>query len=220
MRTESCFAKMFVLAMLATVLFSTSALAASDDFSADLISKDGENIIKGKLFLSGSNYRMDMNEEGEDISIIVDLGTGRTNVLIHSQKMFMTIKNGSMKSASNNPFESYKQSAERYGTKQTGTEKINGYKCKIMEISDEGKKLMTAWVCDKFEIPLKLIRSVEPYGEMELKNIKEGPIDKSLFKTPPEYQGMNMPNIAHPHSPEIESIRPDKKDSAKEKDAE
>jgi hypothetical protein len=220
MRTESPLTKLSVLAVLVTVLFSAPALIAAD-LSADLIQKEGDNIIKGKVFLSETQYRMDMNENGQDISIIVDLGTGTTNVLIHSQKMFMTIENGSMKSASNNPFEAYRQSAERYETKKAGTENINGYKCKKMEMSDQGKILMTAWISDKFEIPLKLVQAANPNREIELKNIKEGPLDKSLFQAPAGYQVMNMPSPPPaPVMQHLKDLKQGKENPDKEKDAE
>ncbi|MEJ2568875.1 MAG: DUF4412 domain-containing protein [candidate division WOR-3 bacterium] len=125
-----------------------------------MIQKIGNETIEGKLFVKGNQYRMDLTEEGEKLSILVDDESGKTTIVIHSQKSAQEIASSSLQSLSNNPFESYKTLLEKYSSKEKGSETIDGYKCKEIEIYEEDQDLMTAWLSFKgyFKRPIQFFR--------------------------------------------------------------
>ena len=191
MRTTS--AMLSILAVLVAVLIPASPLIAAD-FSADIVHKENDEIVHGRFFQSGERYRMELKQDGEDISVIVDPGTGTTHVLVHSQKIFVTMKSSGMQSVMNNAFEAYKLSRELYESREAGTESIAGYKCDKIEVSGQGTLMMTAWVSRELGMPLKIVAVAVADREVELANIEEGPVDASLFEIPSGYKDMTPPD--------------------------
>lgn len=181
------------VALIAAMPFMIDASLRTDSFSADMIQKMNGQSIQGKLFVKGNKYRMDMTEEGEKISIIVDIPANKTKLLIHSKKISQEISNTSLKSLSNNPFETLRHSSEKYDSKKSGSEILNGYECQKSEIYDKENKLMTVWVSDELDWPVKIVLEVEPSREVELINIKEEPVEESLFQIPSTYKEMSSP---------------------------
>lgn len=181
-----------VAVIMAVPIMTTTSLQ-QDSFSADMIQKLNGQRIEGKIFVKGNKYRMDMTEEGEEISIIVDVKANKTKLLVHSQKILQEISNTSLKSLSNNPFEAFRYSSEKYETIGIGSEIINDYECRKTEIYDKEKKLMTVWISDELDWPVKIVFEVEPSREMELINIKEAPVEESRFQLPSGYKVISTP---------------------------
>lgn len=209
--------KKLISAILILLPFIASASSTVESFSAYYIQKEQFELIRGKVFAKGNKYRMDMEEEDEEISIIVDRETERTKILIHSQKAFQEILNESLKSLSNNPFEAARYSLEKYKSKEKGSETLEGYECQKTEIygeeNGEEKKLMTVWSSEKLILPVKIIQHLDSYREVKLKNIKEESLDESLFKPPEEYECLSSPETkkekAAPEKKEIEESSSD-----------
>lgn len=185
--------KGIVIVILLSFPIWMSASFKTDSFSAEMIQKMKDQSIQGKLFVKGNKYRMDMTEEGKKISIIVDIPAHKTKLLIHSQKISQEISNTSLKSLSNNPFEAFRYSSEKYESKKSGSEILNGYECQKNEIYDKENKLMTVWMSDELGWPIKIVLEVEPSREVELINIKEEPVEESLFQIPSTYKEMSSP---------------------------
>lgn len=177
-----------LIGVLASLMFFTcSSNSTAEGFTADMIQKIGNETIEGKLFVKGNQYRMDLTEEGEKLSILVDDESGKTTIVIHSQKSAQEIASSSLQSLSNNPFESYKTLLEKYSSKEKGSETIDGYKCKEIEIYEEDQDLMTAWVSEKLDWPLKISLKRQPPWETELKNIEVKDLKEDLFQVPKGY---------------------------------
>jgi hypothetical protein len=193
-----------IIAILAILIFlgcPSKSNADAEGFTADMIQKINNKNIEGKLFVKGNEYRMDLEENGEKLSILVDRESGKTTIIIHSQKAAREIKNTSLQSLSNNPFESYKTSLEKYSSKENGSEAIDGYDCKKIEIYQDDQSLMTAWVSDKLEWPVKIHTEMEPLRVMELKNITAKNLEEDLFKVPEDYKLTPLPEIKKEEEP-------------------
>ena len=184
---KSSFIKSLIGVFVTLVVISCSSTSTGEGFTADMIQRMGDETIEGKLFVKGNQYRMDLEEQGEKLSILVDRESGKTTIIIHSQKSAREIPNSNLQSLSNNPFESYKTILEKYSSREKGSVTIAGYKCKEIEIYEEDQDLMTAWVSEKLNWPLKIILKRDPPWETELKNIEEKDLGDDLFQVPKDY---------------------------------
>ncbi len=181
------FVKSLVGVLVSLMVITCSSNSTGEGFTADMTQKMGDDTIEGKLFVKGNQYRMDLEEQGEKISILVDRTSDKTTIVIHSQKSAREIANSSLQSLSNNPFESYKTLLERYSTREKGSETIDGYKCKEVEVYQENQDLMTVWVSEKLGWPLKVSLKRQPSWKTELKNIEEKDLTEDLFQVPEGY---------------------------------
>jgi len=141
-------------------------------FSADMVQKVNNRRIEGKIFVKENEYRMDIKEGKEELSILVDRESGKQKVIVHSQKIAQEYLNTSDKSLSNNPFENLNYLFKRGSSDTIGSEIINGYECTKIEVFNDRKKLLTAWVSDSLNWPLKIVTEVNPSKDVELSNIK------------------------------------------------
>jgi len=109
--------------------------------------------------------------------------------------MYMEMSNESMKSASNDVFSSIEKQKSTYDTKIVGKETINGFECEKYEVSDKGKLLSVYWQSTELDFPIKVISGKNKDMIMELKNIKKGDIDDSMFTIPKNCVKMDMPGM-------------------------
>lgn len=182
------FVKSFIVTLIPFILLASQTNPTTESFTADMIQKVDGQSIEGELFVKGNKYMIAMKEGGEEISIIVNRENGKTKLLIPSQEVGQEMSNTSLKSLSNNPFESFKYLFEKHPSRKKGSEVINGYECKKIEVYEKDQDLMTAWVSDKLNWPVKIVLKVEPSREVELKNIKEKPVVECLFQVPEDYK--------------------------------
>lgn len=167
--------------------------ATVESFTADMTQRIGNDILEGKIYVKGNKYRMDINEQGSELSIIVDHESGKQKILVHSRKIAEELWNNSERSLSNNPFESFYYALKKYSSKEKGSEVINGYNCKKIEIYVDDRKLLTAWVANKLNWPIKILTELGIPKNAELKNIKEEPVEENLFQLPENYGFTPLP---------------------------
>lgn len=171
----------------------SSTTATIESFTADMTQRIGDYIIEGKIYVKGNKYRMDINEKGKELSIVVNRESGKQNVLVHSQKFAEEVWNNSARSLSNNPFESFYYALEKYSSREKGSEVINDYKCKKIEIYANDEKLLTAWMANKLNWPIKILTALGTPKNVELKNIKEELVEENLFQLPEDYKFTPLP---------------------------
>lgn len=213
------FVRGLIVALLPLIVIFCSADSTVDGFTADMVQKIDNRTMEGKLFVKGNEYRMDLAENGEKLSILVDRGSGKTAIVIHSRKSAREIANSSLQSLSNNPFESYKTLIEKHSSRKKGSETVNGYECKKVEIYEGDKNLMTAWVSNKLDWPLKIKTEVEPSREVELKNIEEKDLTEDLFQIPEDYELTPLPETKKEEAPVEEEKPKETEDLTASKDA-
>jgi outer membrane lipoprotein-sorting protein len=189
------FIKIFIGTLALLLLISCSKDDNAVSFTADMIQQVKNRRIEGKIFVRGNEYRMDITEKGEELSILVDRKSGRQKVIEHSNKFGREYLNTSSKSLSNNPFEKFNYVLKKHSSSKKGSEIINGYECTKIEVSEGDEKLLTAWVSDTLNWPIKIVTEGKPKMDADLSNIKEEPIEESLFRVPEGYKISLLPAV-------------------------
>ncbi|MEJ2306398.1 MAG: DUF4412 domain-containing protein [candidate division WOR-3 bacterium] len=213
------FFKGFIAALTLLTIISCSTDTTTVNFTADMVQKINARRIEGKIFVKGDEYRMDIKENNEELSILVNSKSGKHTVLVHSQKVASEYLATGSKSLSNNPFENLNYLFKRGSSDTIGSEIINGYECTKIEVFNDRKKLLTAWVSDSLNWPLKIVTEVNPSKDVELSNIKEQEVVKaSLFKVPDGYKVSLLPEKKK-DKPQIEEKREPLPDIGKMKKA-
>jgi hypothetical protein len=165
-------------------MISGNAFAAS--FSADMVKTGDGKTQTGSFFLLDHQYRLDIVEDGQELNILVNRKSGKTRIMIPANKEYLEIKNSSFQSAMNNPFEAYYMMRQRFEARTSGSETIDGIACDKVIISSDGQDLVTAWVAKPYAFPIRIVNPATG-DRAELKNIKEGRIDKARFQVPAGY---------------------------------
>ncbi len=170
-------------------------LAAS--FTADMVDTRKGKTKTSKIYLLDHQYRLDIEDDGRALNILVDRKNGKTRIVVPSEKVYLEIKNDAMQSLSNNPFEVRQYMAQKYESHSAGEETINGLPCKKQIISAQGKQLMTAWIAPKYNFPVKLENTMAG-RTLTLENLKDGGGKASLFEVPTGYRQVKSMPVAPP----------------------
>lgn len=173
-------------------LFACSNAAPVSQFTADMIQSEGGDTITGKIYVKNSKYRMDLEEDGHQVFIIVDQTAGVTRVVNPEERMYMEVGSQDPRSLMNDLFQGLKYTASTGDSKHLGTETVNGYECDKYLISMNNQDVLTQWVSQKLKFPIKIVMHVSKNTFVELQNIQEGPVDDVLFDIPSEYTKMTM----------------------------
>ncbi len=184
----------FLAVFFTVLMLSVPCLAA--EFTGDMTINTGGQVMQGKIFVKGHDYRQEMSVMGQK-QVMIFSGDKKTGwIVMPDTHMYMDIPKMSQ---ANNPQTDPEQLDKNTTKKYLGKEKINGYKCKKYSyvFKDSSGTKMTQWISTKLEYPVKMI--VEgPQGKMvrEIKNIKETKLSNSLFAVPAGYQKMNIPGMS------------------------
>ena len=186
--------KLFIIksAVVLALLFLTSSFSFAQ-FVADMVTTEGDVSKTGKFYFEKPFYRMDMEEGGQKMFVVVNNEIKTTRVFMPSEKMYMEMKSNDMKSLSNDVFQSLEAQKEKYETKLVGKETVNGYECEKYQVIIDGSPVSTYWQSSEIEYPIKVVSGQNQNMIMELKNIKKGDVDDALFKVPAGFTKMEMP---------------------------
>jgi len=182
------FIKSFITALILLMVFGCHRNPAVESFTADMVQEVNNQRVEGKLFVKGNKYRMDIKDKEDEISILVNRKSGLQKVIIHSKKAAYEYLNTNPKSLKNNPFESFYYSREKNSSRKKGSEVINGYECRKIEVYEKDTILTTAWVSNNLNWPIKIENEAEPQKNVTLENIKEEPVEENLFQVPEGYK--------------------------------
>ncbi len=166
-------------------------------FTADLVQNESGEISTGKFFLQDHRYRMDIMEDGQDLSILVDQTSGKTSVLVPSEKAWIEIANSSMQSLMKNPFETFQHLEKKYKVRPAGQETVHGLVCEKRIISMDRKDVMVAWIARRYAFPVKITNPLN-HCSAELKNIEEKDLSVALFSVPPGFNKMDKLPVPAP----------------------
>jgi hypothetical protein len=171
-----------------------AGLVVAAEFSADMVQSVQGMTFNGKIHVKGKKMRMEMDVQGMKSIVIIDMDTGTMTTVMPAQKMYMQISATKELAQWSGKEEDY----EKIGAvrKKMGEEKVNGQDCEkyLITYKDAVMGKMYQWFSAKLEWPVK-IAAETPQGKMtyELKNIKEGEVDDSVFEIPAGYQKMEIP---------------------------
>lgn len=178
------------LSVVVALTLSCSAFAA--EFQADMKMEGGEETVTGKVFVSGSIMRQEMEVPGAGKSIsIVDGAKNIMYVIMPQEKMYMEFPNEQIVLGDEDIEDWLSDDAD---LKKIGTETIEGYKCDKYEVTykDPERQAMGSsviWIARKLNFPIRGITEGED-GKVTVTytNIREGSLDKALFEIPKDYQ--------------------------------
>lgn len=154
------------------------------------------------LYVGDEKYRMDQEEDGKQIIVLVDQVAGTTYVLLPAEKIYVEMPSDDLQSLMNDPFQAAKFT-ETIGEKsKIGTEKVSGYACDTYAIKRDGDVILKLWVSEKLGFPLKIVIPGEGGRTMELRNIKEGKPDGELFAMPAGYTKVTDPSARPVETPD------------------
>ncbi len=180
-------------------------LAVGAQFEADLVTSRYGKSTTGKIYVKDALYRMDQEEGGQKIVIIVDQEKGITRAFLPAKKMYVEMNTTDPRSLMNDPFQGTKFLATRLKPEKTGRETLNGFECDIYTFKDQGKELVVEWISSSLGFPLKIVNH-STNRTVELKNVRTGPPDDSLFQIP---NGYSMAGTRGP-SPGADKVKSEK----------
>ena len=97
---------------LVTLLFCLSSSAIAQ-FSADMVTTNGDETQTSKFYSEKPYYRMDMEEGGQQMFVVVNTKTNITQAFMPSQKMYMEMKSDDIQSTSNDVFQSLEEQKKK-----------------------------------------------------------------------------------------------------------
>lgn len=178
-------------------------------FTADITEQVFNTDATGTISVGNGQYRMDLHVQdkrgGGNPIIIVDRKAGRTLLLDAKMKTYEEVKNFTFRAYMLDPFQSVETLERTVEKKMAGIETLAGYACDKYEYFDGSAKLAEVWFSRILQFPVK-IHIVSGRGEgninvktnigdtrVELRNIKEGPVDPGLFRIPEGYAQAKPP---------------------------
>ena len=118
-----------IVSILLMSVFGAVDLQAAQ-FSADLVQSMDLMMTKGRIHVSDSRYRMDLQTPlGPDVVVIVDETANLTKVLFPMYKVYLELPSDDQMSLMNDPFQAAESMLMHYSLEEMGSETIAGYSC-------------------------------------------------------------------------------------------
>jgi hypothetical protein len=185
--------KRFVRFYLGFLLIAFLNISFAAQFLADMTETVDNEARVYKIYVRNDLYRMELEEEGNEVIVLVDQASGITRVLMPAEMMYMEMASDDMQSLMNDPFQAAKYT-EKMGEKvKIGLEIIDGYDCDVYVIRSGDDELMKMWFSEKLGFALKIAITGENVHAMELGNIEVKNLDDKLFVMPAGYTKMSRP---------------------------
>ncbi|MCK5784672.1 MAG: hypothetical protein KAH06_09500, partial [Desulfobacterales bacterium] len=161
-------------------------------FMADMVVTEKGKQTTNKFFLLDNQYRMDTEDDGMALTILVNRENKKTRVIVPSRKIYLEFANDDLRSMLKNPFEAHLYSMKLYNVKTLGKEIVNNITCDKQEIDLDGQVVMTAWVSQKYNFPIKILNNLNDYVA-ELQGVREAHLNSNFFKVPSDFVKQEEP---------------------------
>ena len=177
--------KIFLITACFTFLGMSQAKA--EDFSADMVSRTGNETFNAKIYVSGQKSRT----ESADSIIITRMDKNVSYMVMPSEKMYME-----------HPIDprmapkATKEFAGETERQSLGREDVDGQSAEKFKVTytENGKtESVYQWITDA-QVPVK-VEAVDGSWSMEYKNLTVGAQPADLFEPPADYQKMSMPSM-------------------------
>lgn len=183
----------FIYFFLGFLLIPWFGISVAAEFTADMTETTDDEVRTYKMYVKNDLYRMELDEEGSEVIVLVDQATGLTRVLMPAEMMYMEMASDDMQSLMNDPFQAAKYT-EKIGEKvKIGAERIAGYDCDVYAIRSGNDELMRMWISKKLDFALKIAITGENTRSMKLSNIDVSDLDDELFVMPAGYTKTSIP---------------------------
>ena len=187
-KTGVLLAAVFVFALMGSFTACTPKGSVTNDFSAEIVTKNNAGTFEGKIYSAKDKTRMDMPQS----SVITRLDKNVVWILMPSEKMYIEqpIKpeNTAMKPGKL-PGETRRE--------LVATEKVNGQNTEKFKITySAGGKTETIfqWIAKDSGIPIKT-SALDGKWSYEYKDIKTGSQNTALFELPKDYAKFTIPPL-------------------------
>lgn len=176
-----------VLPVLGVFVFLAAGGAGAQEFSADMVSRDGKEIVTARIAVAGDKVRMEMPES----IMIIRMDKNISWILIPADKMYME-QPVNMSSAPKVAKE-FDNETERVAM---GTETIDGAPAEKFKVTytEKGKPVSVYQWLRNGQFPVK-VEAVDGSWGFEYKNLKTGPQSTNLFEPPADYEKFAMPGL-------------------------
>lgn len=176
--------------MLLLVLFMPG-WAKAVDFSAQMVVKDGDKTMPGRIYFQNGKMRQEfIDEEGRTITIVRP-DKKVVWVIMPQEKTYLE-----MPLKIHLPGQFIQIPPDAISKRVVGTETVNGYVADRYEVTlkggDTGVMKQTVWVAKKLQVPIKMVTARRDFS-MEYRNIKEGGLAALLFEPPKGYVKTTSP---------------------------
>jgi len=199
-RSLRWFVSVYVVVLLSACVNTSKAA----QFTADMVDSvhHGGQTRTSRIYVKGAKYRMDQEEDGQKVIVLVDQETRLTRVLLEADRMYMEMASDDMQSLMNDPFQAAKHTEEIGEKVKTGGDEISGYDCDVYAIKRDGDDIMKLWVSKKLSHPVKIEIPGKGGRTMILKNIKTASLEDDFFALPDGYTKMEEPKEMEVELPE------------------
>lgn len=139
------------------ILLHFHPTAASGDVpfeSEILLGKNG--MVHGRLYMSGTSYRLEADRNGEPLSLLVDVKGNQTKIINARQKSYSLVPTRTRQTLDLNPIEVFRLVSKFYTIESGGQEAVNGLNCRKTTYLSGERLLMTAWFSKDIIVPKKM----------------------------------------------------------------
>jgi len=176
--------------LLALLLWPAAAPAA--EFSAQMLTREREATVPGKIYAKDGKMRQEFNdEEGQTITIL-RLDKKLVWVLLPRTRTYMEVP---LKVKWPGQFIQIPPDARQ--KRLVGSERVSGYDAEKYEVAISargGLERQTFWLAGKLGVPIKVVIPARKFS-IEYKDIKEGGVADRLFEIPPGFQKVSKPDL-------------------------
>lgn len=173
------------------IILAVPGLAAAAEFSAQMVVKDGDKIMPGKIYVQDGKMRQEFLDEAGQTVTIVRPDKKVIWVLMPQEKTYFE-----MPLKARLPGQFIQIPPEALQKRLLGTETVNGYVANKFEVTvrggKEGMMKQTIWEAQKLGVPIKAVCGERDFS-IEYRNIKEGPVAARLFNLPPGFKKIATP---------------------------
>ena len=179
---------LIVVMLMFVVSTALSQDSISTEFIADMVDQSINDTVTNKLYVKGNYYRIETEEEGKKIVVLVDQDSNITRILNMDDKSYMELPSDDIKVMMNDPFQSLRITLETPGIehKVLEPEMVNGTECVKHVLLWGENPFYTYYMSDKYNWPMKIIRG-DSEKVVDIINIEDKEIDDSLFEIPEDF---------------------------------
>lgn len=179
-----------VILLAVFLIYCGFVLAASPEFSADMILTDAKGTVQtGKIYMQGTDKIRQEVTSNDEVSVTILRIDKKVSWTLMPEKQYMEVKFPFDPNQPNPDFE--------YEMKTIGSEIVNGYSCQVVQYTYKDKKygILVQWIADKLGFAVKT-QSKNARGKVEstveYKNIVEGKQPDKLFEIPAGYKKFSL----------------------------
>lgn len=166
--------------------------AAAAQFSAQMMIKDGEKVVPGRIYVQEGKMRQEFSDaEGQTITIVRP-DKKAIWFIMPQERAYVE-----MPLKKKLPGQFIQVPAEAQAKRLVGKETVDGYEAEKYQVMVRGggdPEIQIIWVATKLGTPVKMTSRGGNFS-VEYKSIKEGPQADRLFDLPPGYKKLVFPDL-------------------------